>query len=75
MFKIGDKVKIIGKAPVPVGFQDSGWATGMSEFIGMISTISEIYSGGRYRLKDNSYTWSEVWITSNDNVEEELLLL
>ena len=75
MFKIGDKVKIIGKAPVPVGFQDPGWATGMSEFIGMISTISEIYSEGRYRLKDNSYTWSEVWITSNDNVEEELLLL
>lgn len=75
MFKIGDKVKIIGKAPVPVGFRDPGWATGMSEFIGMISTISEIYDGGRYRLKDNSYTWSEVWIAPNDNVEEELLLL
>lgn len=47
----------------------------MEEYVGVTSTISEIWGGGRYKLKDNLYTWSEVWIAPNDNVEEELLLL
>lgn len=73
MFKIGDKVKIIGcKIPVPIGFQDPGWINDMSRFIGMTFTILDIYDGKRYRLKDNSYIWSEAWIALDSNVEEDV---
>lgn len=75
MFKIGDKVKIVGYTQVPVGFRDPNWVTDMSKFIGMISTISEIYDGGIYKLKGNPHKWSEAWIAPNYNIEEELLLL
>lgn len=44
----------------------------MSRFIGMTFTILDIYDGKRYRLKDNSYTWSEAWIALDSNVEEDV---
>lgn len=74
MFKIGDKVKIVGYTQVPEHLYDLYWNPDMEKYVGVTSTISEI-CGGRYKLKGNHYTWSEVWIAPNDNVEEELLLL
>lgn len=75
MFKIGDKVKIVGYTQVPKHLYDLYWNPDMEKYVGVTSTISEICVGGRYKLKGNHYTWSEVWIAPNDNVEEELLLL
>lgn len=72
MFKIGDKVKIVGYTQVP---EYLCWAPDMEKYVGVTSTISEILDGGIYKLKGNPYKWSEAWIASNDNVEEELLLL
>lgn len=75
MFKIGDKVKIVGYTQVPEHLRNLNWSPDMEEYIGVTSTISEILGGGIYKLKGNPYKWSEAWIAPNDNVEEELLLL
>lgn len=43
MFKIGDKVKIVGYTQVPKHLYDLYWNPDMEKYVGVTSTISEVW--------------------------------
>lgn len=51
MFKIGDKVKIVGYTQVPKHLYDLYWNPDMEKYVGVTSTISEICGGGRIQIE------------------------
>lgn len=54
MFKIGDKVKIVGYTQVPKHLYDLYWNPDMEKYVGVTSTISEICGGGRIQIERQS---------------------
>lgn len=78
MYKVGDKVKVIGYKPVT---DDPKWASSMDDFIGKVCTIREFVRGKPYvHLKEDNgfYNFHIDWIepiVSIDELEEDYLLL
>ena len=69
MFKVGDRVKILGR-----GVRD-GWVKGMDEMIGTVGTVTEVVDSDTYRINDGFLFASDEIADANEIVKKNLFKL